>query len=273
MKATRACWSVALFAATFLLVGTRTVSESFITLASTTSTQNSGLYRHLLPQFTAKTGIHVRVVALGTGAALRVAGNGDADVLLVHHRSSEIAFVANGHGVARHPLMYNDFVLVGPRSDPAQIRGMAKVSAAFSRIAVHRTIFTSRGDDSGTHKRELELWALANLNPASASGDWYRETGSGMGATLNTAAAMGAYALSDRATWVSFKNKRDLRLLVEGDDVLRNEYGVIRVSEKRHPHVKTIEAQRFIDWLKSREGSLAIASFRVEGQSLFHPLR
>ena len=244
----------------------------FITVASTTSTQNSGLYDYILPKFTAATSIEVRIVALGTGAALRLARNGDADVLLVHHRKSELEFVASGYGVERYPLMYNDFVLVGPAADPAGLNGLDHAPAALARIAEHEAVFASRGDDSGTHKRELELWKQSGYRPGVASGTWYRETGSGMGATLNTAAAMSAYTLTDRATWVSFRNKRDLVLHVERGEELRNEYGVIMVSPERHPHVKASEARAFIRWLQSEEGRRAIGSFRVSGQQLFYPL-
>ena len=243
----------------------------FITLASTTSTENSGLLGHLLPRFLAATGIEVRVVAVGTGQALRIARNGDADVLLVHHRPSEEAFVAEGHGVARHEVMINDYVIGGPRADPAGIADNSSAVAAFAQIAAAQAPFVSRGDDSGTHKKELALWAAAGIDPAAASGAWYREVGAGMGATLNIAAAMPAYLLSDRGTWVSFRNKGDLKLLVEGDPPLFNPYGVILVNPDRHPHVKATEGQAFIDWMLSDEGQAAIASFRVDGQQLFFP--
>lgn len=246
-------------------------AEEFITVASTTSTQNSGLFGHLLPAFTKASGIEVRVVAVGTGAAIRLARNGDADVLLVHHKPSEEEFVAQGYGVARHDLMYNDFVVVGPSSDPAGVRGEADVARALARIAEVKAVFASRGDDSGTHKKERGLWSVAGVELAGQSGSWYRETGSGMGATLNTAAGMNAYTLSDRATWISFRNKADLRILVEGDKRLFNQYGVIRVSETRHPHVKASAAQTFIDWLVSPEGQKSIAAFTVSGQQLFTP--
>ncbi len=264
-------WSLALtlIAASF---ATETYAETpAITLASTTSTENSGLFAHLLPRFTEATGITVRVVAVGTGQALRIARNGDADVLLVHHRPSEEAFVAEGYGVQRHDVMHNDFVLVGPRADPAALRGLHDAAAALARIAAARAPFASRGDDSGTHKKELGLWAAVGLDPSAASGAWYRETGSGMGATLNTAAAMGAYALSDRATWRAFQNKGDLEVLVEGDPRLLNPYGVILVNPARHPHVHAREAQAFIDWLVSESGQKAIAAFRVDGRQLFFP--
>ena len=242
-----------------------------LTLASTTSTENSGLFAHLLPQFTQSTGIAVRVVAVGTGQALRIARNGDADVLLVHHRPSEEAFVAEGYGVRRHDVMYNDFVLVGPRADPARLCGLDDAAAALARIAAARAPFASRGDDSGTHKKELDLWAAAGLDPSAASGSWYRETGSGMGATLNAATGMGAYTLSDRATWRAFRNKGDLEVLVEGDPRLFNPYGVILVNPLRHPHVHAREGQAFIDWLVSDPGQAAIAAYRLDGRQLFFP--
>ncbi len=242
-----------------------------IKLASTTSTDNSGLFGHLLPIFESASGIKVHVIAVGTGQALRLARNGDADVLLVHHTPSENRFVAEGFGVARFDVMYNDFVIVGPAADPARLRGLTDAPAALTRIARTRALFASRGDDSGTHKTESGLWRAAGIDAAAASGDWYRETGSGMGATLNTAAGLGAYALTDRATWIGFKNKGDLVILVEGDKRLFNQYGVIRINPARHPHVKAREGQAFIDWLISPAGQKAIAAYRLEGQQLFFP--
>ena len=242
-----------------------------ITVASTTSTQNSGLFSYLLPQFTAETGIEVQVVAVGTGQAIRIATNGDADVLLVHHEASERKFVADGFGLARHPVMHNDFVLVGPGTDPAGIRGMDDAAAALRQIGSSQQVFVSRGDDSGTHKKELELWQAAGLDPGPASGKWYREAGSGMGTTLNTASAMGGYTLTDRASWVSFGNKGELEILVEGDSRLHNPYTAIIVNPGRHPHVHASEAQAFVDWLISPLGQAAIAAYRVDGQQLFFP--
>ncbi len=262
-----------MLAAALLWAGVHGVAgdERFITVASTTSTENSGLFRHILPLFKARTGIAVRVIAVGTGQAIRLARNGDADVLLVHHRASEIAFVAAGHGVSRRDVMYNDFVLVGPRADPAGLRGFTDAAAAFARLAAAGALFASRGDDSGTHKTELGLWRAAGVEVAAASGSWYREMGAGMGATLNGAAAMDAYALADRATWLAFRNKAGLEVLVEGDPRLFNQYGVILVNPARHGHVKRADGQTFIDWLTAAEGQRAIAEFRLDGEQLFFP--
>jgi tungstate transport system substrate-binding protein len=242
-----------------------------IVVQSTTSTQNSGLFDFILPKFTAKTGIEVRVVAVGTGQALKNARNGDGDVLLVHAKPSEEKFVSDGYGVKRSDLMYNDFVIVGPHADPAGVRGVQDVTAALATLAGAGAPFASRGDDSGTHKKELHLWKEAGIDPQKGSGQWYRETGSGMGATLNTAAGMGAYTMSDRATWIAFKNKGDLEILVEGDKRLFNQYGVILVDPQRHPHVKAKAGQAFVDWLLSKEGQAAIAAYRLNGQQLFFP--
>ena len=246
-------------------------AEGFIVVQSTTSTQNSGLYDHILPLFREKTGIEVRVVAVGTGQAIRNAANGDGDVLLVHARAAEEKFVAEGHGVRRADVMYNDFVIVGPASDPAGVADMHDAVAAATRIAAIRAPFASRGDDSGTHKTELRLWEQAGVDVAAASGSWYRETGSGMGATLNIAAGMGAYAVTDRATWTSFGNKNGHRILVEGDPRLFNQYGIILVNPEKHPNVRAGLGRRFVEWVLSREGQSAIASYRVDGQQLFFP--
>lgn len=253
-----------------LLTPVAIAAESII-VQSTTSTQNSGLFDYMLPKFTAKTGIEVRVVAVGTGQALKNARNGDGDVLLVHAKPAEEKFIADGYGVKRSDLMYNDFVIVGPRSDPAGIGGTKDVTAALTKLANAKAPFASRGDDSGTHKKEVSLWKQSGVDPNEASGDWYRETGSGMGATLNTAAGMGAYTMSDRATWLAFKNKADMEILVEGDKRLFNQYGVILVSPKKHPHVKVKQGQAFIDWLLSKEGQEAIASYKLNGKQLFFP--
>jgi len=246
-------------------------ASRFIVVQSTTSTQNSGLFGSLLPRFTRKTGIEVRVVAVGTGQAIKNARNGDGDVLLVHAKPAEQKFVADGFGVQRFDLMYNDFVIVGPEGDPAGVGGMHDVLAALRRIAGARTLFASRGDDSGTHKKEKRLWRQTGIDAAESSGGWYRETGSGMGATLNAAVGMGAYTMSDRATWIAFENKADFKVLVEGDDKLFNQYGVMLVNAQKHPHVKAVDGQVFIDWLLGAEGQRAIAAYRVGGQQLFHP--
>ena len=242
-----------------------------IVLASTTSTENSGLLAEILPRFERRTGIAVRVVAVGTGQAIRLAERGDADVLLVHHRPSEDDFVARGYGLERREVMHNDFVVVGPRADPAGVAGMDDVARALARVAARRAIFVSRGDDSGTHKREMALWRAAKVDPSGASGRWYRETGSGMGATLNVAATLDAYALSDRATWLRFANKQELAVLVAGDRRLFNPYGAIVVDPARHPHVRARLANRFVDWLASSDGRAAIAAFRIDGRQAFFP--
>ncbi len=243
---------------------------SFI-LASTTSTQNSGLFEYLLPKFTHDTGIDVHVVAVGTGAALDMGKRCDADGLLVHAKPAELKYVAAGYGVDRHDVMYNDFVIVGPASDPARVAGSKDVTKALARIYHDKAIFLSRGDDSGTNKKELNLWKQANLDPSSASGQWYRETGSGMGPTLNSARGMDGYTLTDRATWISFKNKGDLKILVQGDPRLFNQYGVMMVSPKRCPRAKVDLARKFADWLLSPHGQEIIASYRLGGKQLFHP--
>ena len=246
-------------------------AERFITVASTTSTENSGLFEAILPVFEDETGIAVRVVAVGTGQAIRMAERGDADLLFVHHRPSEERFVAAGYGVERHEVMYNDFVLTGPLSDPAGAGGRSDVVAALARIAARQAPFVSRGDDSGTHKRETALWRAVGIDPRTGSGSWYLETGSGMGTTLNIASAMGAYTLADRGTWLSFNNKADLAVLVQGDRRLFNPYGVILVNPARHPHVKAAEGQAFVDWLLSPDGQKAIASYRIDGEAVFLP--
>lgn len=246
-------------------------AESFITVASTTSTQNSGLFKHILPLFKAYSGINVRVVAVGTGQAIRLAQKGDSDVLFVHHKPSELKFVTDGFGVGRRDVMYNDFVIVGPSADPAGIKGMTDAVAAFRKIQNSKSIFTSRGDDSGTNKKELGLWVSAGIDVKAVSGSWYRETGSGMGATLNAASGMQAYTLTDRGTWISFKNKKDLVLLTEGDVELFNPYGVILVNKTLHSHTKSNEGQTFIDWLTSSSGQKAIGAHRVGGKPLFFP--
>ena len=246
-------------------------AEDSIIVQSTTSTQNSGLYGHLLPTFKAKTGIQVNVVAVGTGQAIKNARNCDGDVLLVHAKPAEEEFVEDGYGVRRTDLMYNDFIIVGPPSDPAKIAGMKDAPAALKKISDAKAIFASRGDNSGTHKKEKRLWTVSGADPKSASGKWYRETGSGMGATLNTAVGMGAYVMTDRATWISFRNKVDFRILVEGDDDLFNQYGVILVSPENCPTVKRAAGQKFIDWLVGEEGQKAIGDYKLGGKQLFFP--
>jgi tungstate transport system substrate-binding protein len=243
----------------------------FITVASTTSTEQSGLFRHLLPTFEQKSGIQVRVVALGTGQALDMGRRGDADVVFVHAKALEEKFVAEGYGVERFEVMYNDFVLVGPKSDPAKIGGTKDTVAALQKIKLAQAPFASRGDKSGTHFAELQLWKMAGIDIAKDKGPWYRDTGSGMGPTLNTAAGMNAYVLTDRGTWLSFKNRGDLVISVEGDQRLFNQYGVILVNPAKHPHVKKDTGQAFIDWVVSPQGQAAIAGYKIGGEQLFFP--
>jgi tungstate transport system substrate-binding protein len=245
--------------------------DKSIVVASTTSTQDSGLFGHILPLFKAKTGIDVKVIAQGTGQALDTARRGDADVVLVHAKPQEEKFVADGFGVKRFDLMYNDFVLIGPASDPAGIKGSNDVSAAFQAVARKASPFVSRGDKSGTHAAELALWKGAGLDPAAAKPAWYREIGQGMGAALNMAGASNAYVLSDRGTWLSFKNPGDLVIAVEGDRRLFNQYGVILVNPEKHPTVRKELGQTFIDWLLSDEGQGAIAGYKINGKQLFFP--
>jgi len=245
--------------------------QRYITVASTTSTEQSGLFRHLLPIFEGKTGIQVRVVALGTGQALDMGRRGDADVVFVHARALEEKFVAEGHGVRRHEVMYNDFVLVGPKSDPARVGGGKDIVQALQRIHQAKAPFVSRGDRSGTHFAELELWKAAAIDIAHDKGGWYREIGQGMGPALNTAAGMNAYVLSDRGTWLSFKNRADLVIAVQGDRRLFNQYGIILVNPAKHANVKQEMGQAFIDWVISREGQQAIAAYKIGGEQLFFP--
>lgn len=241
-----------------------------IVVASTTSTEQSGLFKHILPLFKAKSGIEVKVVALGTGQALDAARRGDADVVLVHDRPAEEKFVAEGFAKARQDVMYNDFVVIGPKGDPAGIKG-GSVEEAFRKLAAAKAPFVSRGDRSGTHSAELRSWKEAGVDLASARGDWYRDVGQGMGPALNTASALGAYILADRGTWLSFKNRGDLTILVEGDPRLFNPYGVMLVNPDKHPTVKVKEGQAFIDWLVSPEGQAAIADYKIGGEQLFFP--
>ena len=261
----------------FALVGSQSPlfsqqpSGKFILVQSTTSTENSGLFKHLLPLFTAKTGIEVRVVAVGTGQAIKNAQNGDGDVLFVHDKASEEKFVAEGWGLTRFDVMYNDFVVIGPAKDPAGIAGSKDVVGAYKKIADAKAPFVSRGDDSGTHKAELRLWKQAGVDVKAASGTWYREAGTGMGATINTGVGMGAYVFTDRATWSSFKNRGDYKIVVEGDNALFNQYGIMLVSPSKHPKVKQAEGQAFIDWVLSAEGQNAIRSFRINDEQQFFP--
>jgi tungstate transport system substrate-binding protein len=253
-----------------LVISFSAKAEPFITVASTTSTEQSGLFTHLLPIFKKASGIDVRVVALGTGQALDVARRGDADVVLVHDKAAEEKFVAEGFGVARIKVMYNDFVLIGSKDDPTRVAGR-DIAHGMQRIAERKPPFVSRADKSGTHAAELRYWALAGVDIAKIKGDWYRELGAGMGQTLNTASAINAYSIADRATWLSFKNQGALTILVEGDARLFNQYAVILANPSRHPHIKKVEAQQFIDWLVSPAGQAAIASFQINGMQLFFP--
>ena len=246
-------------------------ADDFIIVQSTTSTQNSGLFEHILPLFTKTTGIEVRVVAVGTGQALKNAEKGDGDLVLVHSQPDEEKFVADGWGVKRYPVMYNDFIIVGPAGDPAKIGGMKQAPGALRKIAEAQAPFASRADESGTHKAELNLWHEAGVDPKASSGSWYLETGSGMGATLNIAVGKQAYALTDRGTWLAFANKDDFKVMVEGDDKLFNQYGVILVNPAKHPNVRAKQGQAFIDWLTGPEGQSAIASYKIDGQQLFFP--
>ena len=245
--------------------------ERFITVASTTSTEQSGLFGYLLPIYEQQTGVKVRVLALGTGQALDVGRRGDADVVFVHARAAEEKFLAEGHGVKRYPVMYNDFVLIGPKTDPAKIAGGKDILAAMKKIEATNAPFVSRGDRSGTHMAELELWKASGVDLDKSKGPWYRDTGQGMGPALNTAASMNAYILADRGTWLAFKNRGDLEILVEGDKKLFNQYGVILVNPEKHPNVKKELGQQFIDWLVSPAGQKAIADYKINGQQLFYP--
>ena len=246
-------------------------AQKFITVASTTSTEQSGLFKHMLPVFEKKTGIQVRVVALGTGQALDMARRGDADVVFVHARSAEEKFIAEGCGVKRLPVMYNDFVLIGPKSDPAKVAGGKDILEALRKIKNANAPFVSRGDRSGTHMAEIALWKQGGIDIANEKGPWYRDTGQGMGPALNSASSMNAYILADRGTWISFKNRGDLAVLVESDKRLFNQYGVILVNPEKHKHVKKDMAQAFIDWVISPEGQKTIANYKISGQQLFFP--
>jgi len=261
----------ALLAAALLAAAPARAENRFIVVSSTTSTENSGLFKYLLPIFQDKSGIAVRVVAQGTGQALDMGKRGDCDVVFVHNKNAELKMVKEGWFVDRHDVMYNDFVIVGPKSDPAKVKGMKDVTAALNKILAAKAPFASRGDRSGTHSAELRLWKAAGVDLAKQKGDWYRETGSGMGATLNTAAGMDAYALSDRGTWLSFKNRQNLVILVQGDPRLFNQYGVMLVNPAKHPEVKKADGMAFVNWLVSPEGQKAIAGYKIDGQELFFP--
>jgi tungstate transport system substrate-binding protein len=259
-----------LFAAAILFqMATPSVQKNVVIVSSTTSTTDSGLFTHLLPIFKAKTGIDVRVISQGTGQALDTGRRGDADVIFVHAKTQEEKFVADGFGVERKPVMYNDFVLIGPKTDPAGIKGAGDITTALKAIQTIRAPFVSRGDKSGTHTAELNLWKVAGIEIDSVKSPWYREIGQGMGAALNTAAAMGAYVLSDRASWINFKIRGDLEIMVEGDKRLFNQYGIILVNPAKHANVKKAEGQLFIDWLTSPEGQRAITDYKINGEQLF----
>ncbi len=262
--------SAVLSALVLTAAGPLAAGTPFIILASTTSTEQSGLFQHIVPQFTARTGIEVRVVAVGTGQAFAIGRRGDADALLVHHRAGEEQFVAEGYGSERRDVMYNDFVLIGPRADPAGVTQADSIQDALVRIAESSSAFASRGDDSGTHRKERELWSTARIEP---SGRWYRQLGSGMGPTLNTAAAMDAYVLADRGTWLSFRNRQELVIVFEGDEALLNAYGSIPVNPERFDWVKADLARKWHDWLVAPEGQTAIAEYRINGEPLFFPFR
>jgi tungstate transport system substrate-binding protein len=254
-----------------LLCGAARSDDSSFILQSTTSTANSGLYDYLLPMFREKTGITVHVVAVGTGQAIKNASNGDGDVLLVHAKSAEEKFVAQGYGVRRFDVMHNDFILVGPPSDPAEVRIAETAVEGLQKISATGSLFASRGDNSGTHKKEQALWKSSAIDPTASSGKWYRETGSGMGATLNAAVGMGAYSMTDRGTWISFKNKGNHEILLQGDPDLFNQYGIMLVNPKKHPRVKAEAGQVFIDWILGAEGQAAIAAYKLDGKQLFFP--
>ena len=263
---------LALAVATVLASATvATAQDKSIVVSSTTSTQDSGLFGHILPLFKAKTGIDVKVVSQGTGQALDTGRRGDADVVFVHAKSAEEKFLAEGEGVKRYPVMYNDFVLIGPKGDPAGIKGMKDVAKALQVIKDKQADFISRGDRSGTHIAEINLWNGSGIDIDKEKGPWYKSVGQGMGAALNTANASNAYVLSDRGTWLSFKNKGDLQILVEGDKRLFNQYGVMLVNPAKHPNVKKDLGQQFIDWLVSPEGQKAIADYKINGEQLFYP--
>jgi len=257
--------------ASLLFTGSARADDSSIILQSTTSTANSGLYDYLLPLFMEKTGITVHVVAVGTGQAIKNAKNGDGDVLLVHARGAEEKFVAGGYGVERFDVMYNDFIFVGPPADPAGVGGAKTAVEGLQKIAAAGALFASRGDNSGTYKKEMALWKSSAIDPTASSGKWYRETGSGMGATLNAAVGMEAYSMTDRGTWISFRNKGNHEIVLQGDPGLFNPYGIMLVNPNKHPGVKAEAGQAFIDWILGSEGQAAIAAYKLGGKQLFFP--
>ena len=259
------------FVLNVLALSSASAEPEFLTIASTTSTDHSGLYDYLLPLYEKKAGVRFRVVAVGTGQAIRNAMRGDADLLIVHHRESEDRFVAEGYGLQRDDLMYNQFVLIGPSEDPAKAADAESITDALRRVSRSGSTFVSRGDDSGTHKRELELWAKADVQVRPASGSWYWEAGAGMGPTLNTATARNAYVLSDGATWAAFGNRQNLTVLHQGDPLMHNQYGIIVINPDRHPHVKRELAQEFAAWLLSEDGQQAVADFEINGEQVFFP--
>ena len=261
-------WRTAL---ALLIAASAQAQDKRITVSSTTSTEESGLFKYLLPIFEKKTGIQVRVVAVGTGQALDIGRRGDADVVFVHAKPLEEKFLAEGQGVKRFDVMYNDFVLIGPKSDPAKVAGTKDIVPAFQKVKAAQAPFVSRGDRSGTHFAELALWKAAGIDIAKDKGPWYRDTGQGMGPALNTASAMNAYILSDRGTWLSFKNRGELAIAVEGDKKLFNQYGIMLVNPEKHPNVKKQWGQAFVDWVISPEGQSAIAGYKINGQQLFFP--
>jgi tungstate transport system substrate-binding protein len=269
MELTRRGMRSILFSALLLAAAPAALAQKFITIASTTSTEQSGMFKHLLPMFQKKTGIEVRVVALGTGQALDMARRGDADVVFVHAKSAEDKFIAEGYGVKRLPVMYNDFVLIGPKSDPAKVTGGKDITEALKKIKAASAAFVSRGDRSGTHMAEIALWKQSGVDIAADKGPWYRDTGQGMGPALNSASSMNGYILSDRATWLAFKNRGDLMIVMEGDKRLFNQYGVILVNPEKHKHVKREMGQAFIDWIVSPDGQKAIADYKIGGEQLF----
>ncbi len=271
MELNRGKWIFVALSSVLLAEPCLASAQKYITVSSTTSTENSGLFKYILPVFKDKTGIEVRVIAQGTGQALDMGKRGDCDVVLVHNKGAELEMVKQGWFVDRHDVMYNDFVIVGPQSDPARIAGMKDAVAALARIRDAKAPFASRGDRSGTHSAERRLWKAAKIDPTEGKGQWYRETGSGMGATLNTASGMNAYALTDRGTWLSFKNRGDLTIVVEGDKRLFNQYGVMLVNPARHPSVKKDLGMQFVNWVVSPEGQKAIAAYKINGQQLFFP--